>query len=153
MLSFYPSTFYFNQLYHWIANGPAPEKDEPFLFDELPFSSIQSIIFIFFGYLIVIFGGQWLLRTFKFKPFPLKFPFFIHNLLLSMFSGALLLAFVEQLYPMYQQHGLFHIICSARALTSSLFVIYYINYLTKLLELIDTVFLMLKQKEIGTVLL
>jgi len=60
---------------------------------------------------------------------------------------VLLALFVEQLVPELARNGVFHAICEREGgWTDRLVVLYYLNYLTKYLELLDTVFLVLKKK-------
>ena len=73
----------------------------------------------------------------------------IHNFYLTAISGLLLAAFVQQLVPGVWQTGLYDGICGATGWTQPLLVLYYLNYLTKYLELIDTVFLVLKKKPLS----
>ncbi|CRK01531.1 hypothetical protein BN1723_008773 [Verticillium longisporum] len=57
------------------------------------------------------------------------------------------LPFVEQLLPTVVRGGVFHAICDKEGgWTQPLVVLYYLNYLTKYLELLDTCFLFLKKK-------
>lgn len=119
-----------------------------------------SILFFFFFkkkvviscavYFLVIFGGQRLLRQLPaFKPQVLKIPFQIHNALLTVVSGALLMLVVEQALPKYRAHGFFYTVCSPQAWDQKTELIYYMNYLVKYWELLDTVFLVLKKKKLG----
>jgi len=81
------------------------------------------------------------------QPFVLNGPFMVHNLYLTIISGSLLALFIEQLLPTLVRHGVFHSICSYEGgWTDKLVMLYYMNYLTKYLELIDTLFLVLKKK-------
>jgi len=81
-----------------------------------------------------------------FNPLKLNILFQLHNVLLTAISLVLLLLFIEQLTPILLNHGLFYAICADESWTQPLLVLYYLNYLTKYVELLDTVFLFLKKK-------
>lgn len=85
----------------------------------------------------------------NYKPIPCKLAFQIHNVLLTLVSGALWLLLFEQLFPQLYQRGLYYTICSEEAWTSKLELIYYLNYLVKWWELLDTGFLVIKKKKLG----
>jgi len=83
----------------------------------------------------------------KFPALKLNGLFMIHNLYLTAISGILLALFIEQLLPTLWRNGLFYAICNHEGgWTRQLVILYYLNYLTKYLELFDTVFLFLKKK-------
>ncbi|CZS96987.1 probable fatty acid elongase (FEN1) [Rhynchosporium agropyri] len=110
-----------------------------------PMSTLKESGFAILTYYIIIFGGRELMRNRK--PFKLNALFMIHNFYLTSISAILLALFVEQLIPTLYRHGLFFTICEkAGGWTPQLVILYYLNYLTKYLELIDTVFLVLKKK-------
>jgi len=97
------------------------------------------------SYYIIIFGGREVMR--KREPLKLNGLFKIHNFYLTVISGVLLALFLEQLIPTIARGGIFHAICAYEGgWTDKLVVLYYLNYLTKFLELIDTCFLFLKKK-------
>lgn len=98
-------------------------------------------------YLVVIFGTQYLLRDSQ--PLKPQFLFRVHNFLLTIVSLALLLLLIEQLVPQLARHGLYWTICSKDAWTEKHELLYYLNYLVKYWELIDTVFLVVKKKKLG----
>lgn len=101
------------------------------------------------------------------KPFKLNALFMIHNLYLTVASLVMLVLFVEQLVPTVWRRGVFFAICDHRGgWTRELVVLYYVrlprsrstafadsiqmNYITKYIELIDTIFLVLKKKPLST---
>ncbi|KAF4953167.1 hypothetical protein FSARC_12461 [Fusarium sarcochroum] len=120
-------------------------NDFKFVPFETPMSTMKSTLIFIVIYYAIIFGGrEWMRNR---EPFKLKGPFLVHNLYLTLLSGSLLVLFVEQLLPTVVRGGIFHAICDAEGgWTQPLVVLYYLNYLTKYLELLDTVFLVLKKK-------
>jgi hypothetical protein len=98
-------------------------------------------------YFIVIFGGRFLMTNVA--PFKLKAPFMIHNVLLTLVSGILLVLMIEQIFPVLYHHGLLAAICANETWTQPLELLYYLNYLVKYWELIYTIFLVLKKKKLG----
>lgn len=98
-------------------------------------------------YFLVIFGGRFLMKNVP--AFKLQAPFMIHNFLLTAVSGILLVLMVEQIFPIFYNHGLMAAICADATWTQPLELLYYLNYLVKYWELIDTIFLVLKKKNLG----
>lgn len=87
------------------------------------------------------------------QPFKLQKLFQLHNILLAIVSAVLLVLIIEQIFPQLYHHGFLYAICSTRNWTQKLELLYYVNYLVKYWELIDTVFLVLKKKKLGNILL
>jgi fatty acid elongase 3 len=83
------------------------------------------------------------------EPFRLQKLFQLHNLLLTLVSGALLVLIFEQVFPQLYHHGFLYSICNQRGWTQKLELLYYLNYLVKYWELIDTIFLVIKKKKLG----
>lgn len=110
-----------------------------------PMSTMKETAAMIVTYYIVILGGRELMRN---RPaFKLNLPFMIHNFYLTAISAILLALFTEELIPTLYNKGVFYAICDVNGgWTNHLVILYYMNYLTKYLELIDTVFLVLKKK-------
>ncbi|KAL3957621.1 hypothetical protein ACCO45_008199 [Purpureocillium lilacinum] len=129
----------------WTAVLGYPTDEFKFVPFETPLSTLKSSAIFIVVYYIVILGGRELMRNRE--PFKLKTLFLIHNFYLTAISGILLALFIEQLLPTVVRHGIFYAICDHNGgWTQPLVVLYYLNYLTKYLELLDTVFLFLKKK-------
>ncbi|TAQ86430.1 hypothetical protein B7494_g5237 [Chlorociboria aeruginascens] len=110
-----------------------------------PLSTLKESSFMILTYYVAVFGGRELMRN---RPaFKLNALFMIHNFYLTSISAILLALFTEQLVPTVYNKGIFYAICDTNGgWTPPLVTLYYLNYLTKYLELIDTVFLVLKKK-------
>lgn len=109
----------------------------------------RSIIVIIgcITYFTVIFGGQYLLS--HSSPVKCKIINQFHNAFLTIVSLVLLLLLIEQLVPRLVNQGLYFTICSEDAWTQELELLYYLNYLVKYYELVDTIFLVIKRKKLG----
>ncbi|EON62939.1 fatty acid elongase 3 [Coniosporium apollinis CBS 100218] len=120
-------------------------QDFRFVPGETPMSTLKATATMLITYYIVIFAGREVMRS---RPaYSLNGLFKIHNFYLTAISGVLLALFAEQLIPELWRNGVFHAICNHEGgWTDKLVVLYYLNYLTKYLELIDTCFLFLKKK-------
>ncbi|OQE23912.1 hypothetical protein PENSTE_c008G08932 [Penicillium steckii] len=133
----------FDKAYEMVMGYPASE----FKFAEgvTPFSTFKETATILVTYYVVIFGGREVMK--KMPAFKLNTLFMIHNFLLTAISAILLALFVEQLLPTLVRNGVFYAICDHRGgWTQPLIILYYLNYLNKYVELLDTVFLVLKKK-------
>ncbi|KAF2140145.1 uncharacterized protein K452DRAFT_309934 [Aplosporella prunicola CBS 121167] len=120
-------------------------QDFRFVVGETPMSTFKTTVTTLIAYYIIILGGREVMRN---RPaFKLNGPFKIHNFYLTAISFILLTLFLEQLIPEIVRNGIFHAICDHEGgWTDKLVILYYLNYLTKFLELIDTCFLFLKKK-------
>lgn len=96
-----------------------------FVADETPLSTLQETATIIVLYLTVVFGGRELMRDRK--PFKLDTLFKLHNLLLTLVSGALLVLYMEQLAPTLWQNGFYENICGADGWTDPLVTLYYVS--------------------------
>ncbi|KAK7911468.1 hypothetical protein PG985_013949 [Apiospora marii] len=133
----------FNKAFELVVGYPA--EDFRFEAGRTPMSTLKETSIFVVIYYIIIFGGRELMR--KRDPLKLKTLFIIHNFYLTAISAILLALFIEQLLPTVVRKGIFFAICDHEGgWTQPLVVLYYLNYLTKYLELLDTVFLFLKKK-------
>ncbi|RDW92976.1 elongation of very long chain fatty acids protein [Aspergillus mulundensis] len=133
----------FDKAYEAVMGYPASEFK--FVEGETPMSTFKETAIMLVVYYVTIFGGREIMKN---RPaFKLNTLFMIHNFILTTVSAILLALFVEQLLPTLWNHGVFYAICDHRGgWTQPLIILYYLNYLNKYLEFIDTVFLFLKKK-------
>ncbi|RDW92651.1 hypothetical protein BP5796_02045 [Coleophoma crateriformis] len=133
----------FNTLSGFIA--PSPASEFAFIPGNTPMSTFKQTAIAMVAYYIVILGGRELMRN---RPaFKLNTLFMAHNLGLTIISGGLLTLFLEQLVPTLWERGVYHSVCYKEAgWTQPLVMLYYLNYLTKYLEFVDTCFLVLRKK-------
>lgn len=109
-----------------------------------PMLTFKATMITIVGYYVLIFGGREIMKN---RPaYKLNGLFMVHNFILSTFSAALLILFAEQLIPTVWNRGLYDGVCGAGGWTKPLVVLYFLNYMTKYYELLDTVFLVLKKK-------
>ncbi|TGZ79473.1 GNS1/SUR4 family protein [Ascodesmis nigricans] len=128
----------------WTRFAGYPAREMVFKYGETPIGTMREAGGLIIAYYLIIFGGREIMRPFK--PFKLNGLFQIHNLMLTLISGSLLLLFLEHLIPEVWRNGLLHGICSIEGGWQPLVALYYLNYLTKFVELLDTVFLVVKKK-------
>lgn len=126
------------------ASGWRPQDFAFVQNSSLPFSSTKEVVAAIVTYYVVIFGGRAVLKNAPVIRVNILFQ--LHNLLLTLLSGVLLLLLVEQLIPILVRHGLLYAICNRGSWTQPIVTVYYLNYLTKYYELLDTVFLVLRKK-------
>ncbi|KAJ9067603.1 Fatty acyl-CoA elongase/Polyunsaturated fatty acid specific elongation enzyme [Entomophthora muscae] len=108
-------------------------------------STNREVLPACFLYLVVILGGQRIMKPLK--PFKMATAFRIHNAFLTLASFVLWVLFLENVIPLFKE-GLFNSFCSPQAYTQRLELLYYLNYLTKYYELLDTCFLVLRKKKL-----
>lgn len=162
----------FNKAFEYFLGYPA--DDFEFVPGKTPMSTLSETSIFIVIYYFVIFGGREAMR--RREPFQLKAIFLVHNFVLTAVSALLLALFAEQMIPMVAREGIFHSICHHEGgWTQPLVVLYYVSvqsvilsrisptrigwkanslfqltYLTKYLELLDTVFLFMKKKPLSS---
>ena len=131
----------------WMAIFGNHAEEFRFTPGHTPLSTLKETMAMLVIYYAVVLGGREWMRN---RPaFKLNNLFLIHNFFLTAISGGLLVLFLQQLVPRLWSHGLFDGICGAGGWTDKLVVLYYLNYLTKYFEFIDTCFLFLKKKPLS----
>lgn len=131
-----------------ITQGNLIPSKFQFVAGEVPLSTGSPVLAAIATYYLVIFGGDFIFKKFKIKPFVLNGPFQVHNVILTTASLSLLLLMAEQIIPMIYKYGLYYAICNENAWTQELEVLYYFNYIFKFVEFVDTLFLVVKQKRL-----
>ncbi|KAJ9295608.1 hypothetical protein DTO271G3_6064 [Paecilomyces variotii] len=128
----------------WTSVTGYPADEFKFIPGKTPMATLKETLIMISLYYITIYTGWEFMR--KREPFKLNTLFMIHNFILTGVSGALLVLFLGQLLPSLWKHGVYNCICGDPGWTDPLVTLYYLNYLTKYVELLDTVFLVLKKK-------
>ncbi len=114
---------------------------------QTPISSPVAVAAALVTYLAVVFGLQLLVRDHA--PRKLHNISQAHNVLLSGGSALLLALILEEVLPILWKRGLYEALCGEETWTRRLEFYYMINYYTKYVELLDTVFLVLKKKPLS----
>ncbi|KAF8642385.1 hypothetical protein AX16_009653 [Volvariella volvacea WC 439] len=112
-----------------------------------PFSTTPVVATSLVSYLAVIFGIQAVMKNQQ--PLKLTALFQIHNVVLSLGSLLLLVLMLEEILPIWWNHGIFYALCAEQAWTPRMEFYYMVNYYFKYLELLDTVFLAFKKKPLA----
>lgn len=115
----------------------------------VPLSQFQEVVIGFILYLTTIFTIQHFMR--KRQPLRLKWFNFLHNCILTVGSSILFILFMEIIIPMIYHHGFYYAIChpASRDPSTGIEILYYLNYLFKWYEFVDTVYLALKKKKLA----
>ncbi|KNB43456.1 fatty acid elongase [Blastocystis sp. subtype 4] len=112
-----------------------------------PLTSSSAVASIILGYVFSLPLLQWLMRDRK----PIAFPSVItvHNLFLMMASAILACGISIFVFKDMYLHGFHHSVCSAEVHDNPyLHLIYYLNYLLKYYEFIDTYIIILKKRKV-----
>ncbi|CCE63445.1 hypothetical protein TPHA_0E03550 [Tetrapisispora phaffii CBS 4417] len=136
----------FNKTMTVLSGGKFVPDEFKFVQGQLPLSELNHVLVGIATYYVVIFGGKFLLRNRE--PYKLNAIFQLHNIFLTFVSFSLLVLMIEQLFPIIYRNGIFFGICDISAWKPELVTLYYLNYLVKFVEFIDTLFLVLKKKNL-----
>ncbi len=136
----------FNEFVSHLTFGKFVPSEFQYIENETFMSSNKEVFIGILIYYFIITIGQLVFK--KLSPLKLQFLFQLHNLFLTTASLTLLLLLIEQISPILINHGIFYAICSPNSWNQKLVTIYYLNYLTKFVEFIDTYFLVVKKKKI-----
>ncbi|VEU20967.1 DEKNAAC101896 [Brettanomyces naardenensis] len=139
---------YFDQLVATVTGGFFVPSEFEFIEHETFLSNFLPVAITIGIYYVLVFGGRALLKTIGAKPFTLKYLFQVHNLFLTIVSLVLLTLMAEQLTPMIARDGLYYAICNPAAWSQEMVSLYYLTYLVKFYEFLDTYYLVLKQKKL-----
>jgi len=113
-----------------------------------PMSTLTSVNAASVSYVVVVLGGQALMRHFSPVPAHLvKWPFFFHNLLLSLASLVLLVLYLEKELGFIGKRGLHDALCYGPHF-HDVEMYHILNYYFKYWEFIDTFFLVIKKKKL-----
>jgi len=114
---------------------------------KVPLTAFWLTVSLTIGYYVMILVLQRIMKDRK--AISLKPLFALHNGMLSFLSLILLLLIFENLIPLWSG-GLWYSICTFEIYPNyyNLHLLYYINYLFKYYELLDTVFLILSKKDL-----
>lgn len=136
----------FDRFVAFASDGELIPSEFTFTAGKLALSDLYSVIAAIVTYYVLIFGGREVMKNRK--PMKLNFLFQLHNYFLTTWSLLLFVLMVEQLIPLIYKNGLYYAICNEGAWTQPLVTLYYLNYLTKYMEFVDTIFLVLKKKKL-----
>jgi hypothetical protein len=138
-------------LEQWIISPWLGIPMTKFHFRNAPFSSIQAIVTPVLGFFTLLYlsqrrnsngdrktAGSWI-----------RFCLIVHNAALSLISLWLLLGLFELVPFQIQSWGLYDAICHPKAYTRELESIYWINYVIKFVEWVDTAFLVVMNKPLS----
>ena len=112
-----------------------------------PLTSVQAVVTMIGGYVLSLPLLQWVMKNRK----PIAFPRFmvIHNLFLMTASACLSVGISYFVVRDILKNGFYHSICSADVHDNPyLHLFYYINYLLKFYEFLDTYIIILKKKPV-----
>ena len=105
--------------------GYAP-TDFDFQYGNTTLGTMKSAGSMIVAYYVIIFGGREIMRNVA--PLQMRMLFQIHNLCLTLISGALLALFAEQLVPTVYRNGLMYGICAYEGgWTKNLVILYYVR--------------------------
>lgn len=136
----------FNEFAQLVTCGKFVPAEFEYVYNQTFFSTWAEVISAIVAYYFIITVGQVIFK--KLNPLKLNFLFQLHNFGLTAISLILDLLLFEQVLPNVYYNGFLHGICAPESWHQKVVVIYYLNYLVKYIEFIDTFFLVIKKKKI-----
>jgi len=119
-----------------------PEDEWP------PFTPFWPIPIVMVGYLVVVFGLQYIMRSYQ----PVKLPYLLalHNFLLCIMSLVLTLGSGYEAYRLWRDYGWLSVYCGSMDADVDIRMARWsvAFYLSKYYELLDTVFLVLRKRRL-----
>ncbi|KAL4398796.1 Fatty acyl-CoA elongase/Polyunsaturated fatty acid specific elongation enzyme [Malassezia pachydermatis] len=113
-----------------------------------PMSTPKEVFVGAVMYLVIVLGGQQIMRMFPAVPAKyIKLPFFLHNVFLTLGSLLLLLCYLERAVPFWKSQGFHDAVCDGK-IYYELELLHIINYYFKYWEFVDTFFLVIKKKKL-----
>lgn len=112
----------------WKSSTGYPVEKFNISLGKTPMTTFTETVFMIVLYYAVILGGREIMRG---RPaYKLNDLFLLHNLALTLISGALLALFIEQLAPTIWRHGVFFSICGDGGWTPQLATLYYVGQIS-----------------------
>ncbi|KAJ7108242.1 GNS1/SUR4 family-domain-containing protein [Mycena epipterygia] len=108
--------------------------------------STLAVVSILAGYLLLIFGTQTTMR--HRAPLRPKQLLQAHNIALSVVSLVLLVFMLEEASLLLRRVGVLDAMCAEESWTEKLDLYYRVNYALKYVELLDTLFIVLRKKRL-----
>jgi len=142
--------YLFQQIFGWKHTEFVFYKPDGTINTNIPLSEANPLYIITILYVLSVIGIPRFMKDRK--PFNLKPLFAVHNIVLCIASLFLLLLFLEILIPIWYTEGFYFSICSSHMWDGDrgrrLELLYYLNYIYKFYELIDTYFMMFSKKNV-----
>ena len=102
-----------------------------------PISTTPAVITASLTYLVVVLGGQYLMRSLPAVPSKyVRLPFFLHNVLLSLGSLVLLVLYLERMLPFMLRFGIHNSVCLREVHSPEMEFLHIVNYYFKYWELL-----------------
>jgi hypothetical protein len=117
----------FDKGYELVTGSPA--HDFHFQPGYSALSTIPAVVSAIVAYYAIIWAGHKTMKTRQ--PMKLNGLFMAHNLFLTVVSAGLLVLFIEQLFPILWQNGVFYSICSPNCWTQKIVTLYYVSPTTR----------------------
>jgi len=116
--------------------------------DAPPFSSIQSVVACVAFYFISIKASQMYMKNQR-DPFSLKWLSVFHNLFLFLLSVAMFVGMAVEVFKVWNTQGVFILFCDPEGVMGHglLAFWYYIFYVSKIYEFLDTYIQIFKHKQ------